>query len=79
MKVSKDFTITENAPTRFFNQEKALVGAFSIIIAKSSVTFAQPSFEAGLTSRHIDTKLLTMSGVSPVLSAQCRCWCGSSH
>ena len=28
-----------------FNQEKALVGAFSVIV-KSSRTFGQPSFEA---------------------------------
>ena len=34
-----------------FNQEKALVGAFSVIV-KSSGTFGYPSFQALLLTRH---------------------------
>ena len=40
-KVPEDFTITEKAPTRAlvgaFNKEKALVGAFSVIVKSSCI------------------------------------------
>ena len=37
-----------------FNQEKALVGAFSVIV-KSSRTFGKPSFEALAGTAHLPT------------------------
>ena len=49
-----------------FNQEKALVGAFSVIV-KSSRNLREPSFEALLATGHLIWRLCPVSGRAELL------------